>query len=467
MPVSRTQLRMQAQAMTVASDHSSRPDALPRLLVCDFTRIDDPSATGQLKATLFADWPQDRLFQLFGGSNGAIGVSDRGEAAELPVSGPDDWAALRARVAAFAPEAILYRPIPDPTLLHRVAMDVIRRCQVPLITWIVDDWPAALKVRDPRRYARLDRDLRALFAQSAGALSIGDAMSAAFGAQYGIPFTAFANGVDPRDWGFEQAGPRPGPLRVRYGGGLADNMGLDSLVAVAGSVERLAKQGVGIALEIGTRPVLITRYQDRFADFAHTTLVPMERTPAEYREWIAEADILALCYNFDESSKAYVRYSIANKLPEYLASAAPVLAFGPKDVATMALLEDLGCTVNILANDPTSLDVALRQLSSSRQIRHDLGRKAREIAFARFNIDHIRAGFMSWIAETASRAMADPALPATRRTEGSLWSIRSMLGANVALTPPPDDHPALAGASDDARRQALLTELGAFAARLR
>ena len=45
---------------------------------------------------------------------------------------------------------------------------------------------------------------------------------------------------------------------------------------------------------------------------------------------LAGADVLVLAYNFDEDSLRYIRLSMPNKLPEYLASGAPVLAVGPR-----------------------------------------------------------------------------------------------------------------------------------------
>ena len=67
--------------------------------------------------------------------------------------------------------------------------------------------------------------------------------------------------------------------------------------------------------------------------------------------------------DFDARSREYIRYSLANKLPECLASGAAVLAVGPDDVGTIARVADLhvGELVTVadagLLSDATSVKV--------------------------------------------------------------------------------------------------------------
>lgn len=441
-------------------------DSIPRLLLFDFTRIGDHAATGQLKATLFAEWPRDRLMQVSGGWRPRVDYTVSDETGELALTDTDGMAHLTGRIEAFAPEAILYRPVPNTPWLHQLAMETIRRLQVPLITWIVDDWPASLRLADLRAYVSLDRDLRSLFRQSAGALAIGEAMSKALAARYGRPFAAFANGVQEADWPVIARDPA-GPVRVRYSGGIAENMGLASLIAVAASIERLAAKGANLILEIGARQSQIDRFKDRFAAFTRTSFHVTDLPPEDYRRWISSADILLITYNFDEASKAYIRYSVANKLPECLASGAPILGVGPRDVATMALLADLDCSVNVFDETPEALDGALSALIASPQRRHDLAARSRDVAFGRFDVRRIRLEFMAWLSGIAASGRNDPVLRAARRTESSLWGVGEMLHPGPSLAPIGSEDPALSEGDRIERRQDLLAKLGALAGRLR
>lgn len=440
-------------------------DSLPRILLFDLTSIGQIAATGQLKATLFADWPRDRLMQVHGGTRPRLGVLANGVASHVTVSSAQEVGALVDRIAAFAPELIIYRPVPNTPWLHQVAMAAIARLETPLVTWIMDDWPAALHLSDPQAAASLDPDLRALFRQSAGALSIGAAMSEAFALRYERPFAAFANGVSETDWPLT---PRvaSGGVRLRYAGGLAEDMGLASLIAVAAAVERLAANGVDVRLEIGARPYQVERFGDRFAAFGRTSIHIAELPPEAYRRWISDADILLIAYNFDEASKAYVRYSIANKLPECLASGAAVLAVGPRDVATMALLAELGCSLNVFDDTPAAIDAALRELVASADRRKELASRARGLAFQRFDLARIRANFAAWLSKTAIAGRNDPALRAARQTEGHLWRMNQVLHSGVDFASIGDKDALLTDEQRSENRRSLLDRLSAFAASL-
>lgn len=179
-------------------DEELRLSELPRLLLFDITRRGDGTATGNVKATLFADWPEERLVQFYSLGRDGIGVDG---AVPTLVYNQDALSAesISRLVRAFAPDVILYRPVPNNLALHETAMDVIRSADIPLAVWMMDDWPSRLAAEDPRLFARLDSDLRELLARADLRLSICDAMSVAFAERYHVSFKAFANGIDPRD----------------------------------------------------------------------------------------------------------------------------------------------------------------------------------------------------------------------------------------------------------------------------
>lgn len=381
--------------------------ALPRLLLLDLTPTGEPSATGQLKSTLFADWPVDRLMQLHGGSRHNLGLVHAGETEGINLSFPAGRARLAEAIRAFDPDLILYRPVPNTPYLHAAAMDIAGYHHAPLVTWMVDDWPALLEIEDPAQAARLDRDLRLLLARSSAALSISAAMSDAFSARYGYPFHHVANGIDTSAWRTLASRAPNGPIRVKYAGSLHKTMSLASLLDVAAAVERLAATGLDITLEVSTRPGMADAAKELFGTLPRTSLSSAELPSEEYRSWLADADILLIGYNFDDRSRTYIRYSMSNKLPECLASGVAVLAYGPPDIATMETLADLDCTRNVFTRSEAAMDAALKTLAASPQLRAELAAKARSIAFKRFDIARIRADFVAWIAAIARSPRAD------------------------------------------------------------
>lgn len=386
-----------------------RPET-PRLLLLDHTRIGDGTATGELKATLFAKWPAENLLQIGSIGPETLTLTHNRERMRGAGDDPDVAETIWSYIAAFDPEMILYRPVPGTDRLHSLAMQIIDETGLPYSVWIVDDWPTALAQKDPAAFARLDADLRRLLDGASRRFSICEMMSDAFELRYGVSFEAFANGVEPADW------PRPelrraDAFRLRYAGSLAENMTLAALRLVAAAVERLAAMGRNISFEIKTRSLWYEQVADCFAEFPHTKFIVENLSRKNYRDWLSTSDAVVIAYNFDDESSHYVRYSLANKLPECMACGAPILAVGPPDVATLAYLEEIDCGVRVKSPDINAIVVALDALICDPQRRLALSERAQEIAFARHDVHSIRTSFMSTLSETPAPRTKDLLLP--------------------------------------------------------
>lgn len=378
-------LRQAREAERAAIEPQNWADT-PRTLVFDLTRCGDGTATGEVKANLFEGFPQRDLMQVYWLGGGRLGMAEGPEGEGAPISGSD----IVARIDAFAPEVIVYRPVPNAPELHDVAMATIKRLGVPLISWIMDDWPAELAQRDPQQFSRLGKDFVDLLNRSVLRLSICDAMSVAFKERYGVDFVALANGIDPGHWPRPRTRP-PGTFKVRYAGSLARNMVLSSVLTCAQAVEKLARQGVDVRFEIKARPIWAREIRAELAGFTAVELIEANFSPSEYREWLSEGDLLLIAYNFEEESQEYTRYSLANKMPECLASGAPVLAVGPDTVATIAYLSDWQVASVVNTPDLDEVGRVIRDLMSSPFKRLDLAERAQAHAFKHLRLDDRRA----------------------------------------------------------------------------
>ncbi|MEQ8934396.1 MAG: glycosyltransferase, partial [Amphiplicatus sp.] len=386
----------------LAQELDARPQApIPRMLLIDHTRIGDATATGELKAQLFASWPEDRLLQMYAvgadscGFHAPVGTPEK----PMPAGAVDR---IGARVSAFAPDIVLYRPTPNTDALHAAALRIIDEyADAPLALWIMDDWPSAMPGGVSPAQPRLNATWRALLARSSLNLGISEAMSEAFAKRYGAPFTAFANGVNAADW--PRAGRRErAPVVVRYAGSLAENMTLASLRMVGEAIEALVGDGVEIRLEIKTRALWREVAAPHFSGLSSTKFIVADLSPEAYRAWLSQADVVVIAYNFDDASKTYTRYSLANKLPECLASGAALLAVGPSDVATMALLDKLDCGVRVTENSVSAVKEALAVLAASADKRFELADKAQQTAFRDFDINMTRARFAEALSDASA-----------------------------------------------------------------
>ena len=357
----------------------------PKMLMLDMTAMGNGTATGEIKSNLTKAWPDERLLQLARHGKDGLALVQRDAQGKYPPQIVDRDAAFEA-IEAFDPDVIMYRPVPNVAWLHETSMEIIRKLGKPVMSWIMDDWPAELAVTDPDQWSQLEPDLNELLEKSAERLSICQSMSDGMGERYGVEFTALANGVDPEDWKREPKHDRK-RLRVRYAGGLAPNMTRDSVLRIARVVEKLGQAGHPITFEINTQPWWFRQAEDAFKDFKYTQLTSEDRPAKAYRDWLCRADATVIAYNFDETTLRYVRYSMANKMPECLASGTVLFAHGPRDAATIDYLEGKGIASVVSDESEEAIEKELVRLMENPGERAAIAKRAREFAFENHNIN--------------------------------------------------------------------------------
>lgn len=384
---------------------SSRPANLPRMLVIDFTEIGARNATGQLKATLFKKWPAKKILQIR-----PLSTRDGSHFrlhSEAPH--PDFKNAKLTRedalreCADFAPQLIYFRPTDGPPEFLELGWELVQRLGVPVVTHIMDDWPERLRVENPGGFARVEPTLLRLLERSAVRLSISDAMSAAYRARYGQEFVAVANGIDPAEWTAQPSCREAGEaLVIRYCGGLTEDMTLSSVEMVAQAVRELSEE-LPIRFEIYALPAAIKVAQERFANFKGVEVLPSVEWP-DYPQLLSSADALLIAYNFDERTRTYTQFSMANKLPECLASGAPLLVLGPETLATVRRARELGAALVIAEPDAELLKSELRKLAAEPAAFHERAVAARERALTELTADGSRQLFQKLVSRLDANA---------------------------------------------------------------
>ncbi len=354
------------------------------------TGLDSDTATGQLLATLFHRWPATSLLQVCNGHPPAPGLQYM-DAQQLAAS------EIHRRVASFQPELIYLRPTDDDPSYTRLCTTIIERSQRPLVTHIMDDWPARAEITPQGAWLR--ENLRRNIDRAACNLTICDEMSAAYEAVYDRNFTAIHNGIDPDLWQ-DLPSPPAEPFLLRYSGALAQDMQLQSVSDVASAVARLADDGVDLRLEIYTHPWFLELAEaigNGHQAIACHPLVPKAAYPA----LLSSAHAVLVCYNFDDLSRNYTRYSFANKTFECLASGAPVLAYGPQETPSIAYIQRHALGYCVLERDAQSLENALRSLTSTSD-RQQIARRARTHALTQANVHDVRNRFEAMLIQAAT-----------------------------------------------------------------
>jgi hypothetical protein len=209
--------------------------------------------------------------------------------------------------------------------------------------------------------------------------------------------------VFPRIAGRERQGNHDNEAFVlKYMGGLADDMNFASVKDIAQAVAAIQDR-CPVRLEIYTMPWYKERAEKelgRMAGVVVLDLVPSEK----YAEALCSADALLLAYNFDAETLRYVGLSLANKMPECLASGVPLLAYGPESVATIAYLQKAGCAQMVTVRDQRILRNAIQELVKDQSRRNELAERAQHYVSENLTKDSVQAAFLSVISNAALHA---------------------------------------------------------------
>lgn len=367
----------------------------PRLLAIDLTGIGGISATARVKEAFFRGWPRQSLGCVSFDSDAKCLRSDG-----LGVEGPTSDEALIDAIRAFDPEVVYYRAV-DSELVHDFAVKAINALDKPFVVHLMDDWPSRLRETDPARFERIDGSLRELISHARAALSIGDAMAAEFGRRYGVEFTPFANAIDPAAFPPRRSGGENKEFVISYAGALAEDMVLDSVTNVAFAIESMPS-GLNVRLHIHTRPPWFARAKKAFGNIpAVRVLEPV--AARDYYALLQNSDAVLIAYNFDQRSRNYIGYSIANKMPECMASGTPILALGSAEVATIAYLDRTGTALVVDQPDQPAITKAIRKLVEVRSETPEFVHEAREVAFQRHNVWDVASRFRALLCDVADR----------------------------------------------------------------
>lgn len=380
--------------------------ALPRTLVISDTGLGSPTATGALLANLFLNWPRSQLLVV----DGAHASSRQYEAIHAPTqTGTRLPRKLMRKIRAFEPELIYYRPVDEPAPFAAMAEVLLAALGCPYVLHIMDDWPARLSHQAPATARITLPRFEQLIGQASGLLCISHAMAEAYEARYSRPFVPIANGVDR-----EQVQPHQpwtgGPFRILYSGALADDMTQHSVHEVARAVSRAAAR-FPVEMTIRTMP-WFRQVAERIAMLPAVSaagLCPAKR----YLASLQDADCLLIAYNFDEASLRYSRLSLANKLPEYLASGTPILAHGPLASTTIEMVSRGDLALVVSDPSPSSLDRGIETLIQDETLRRKLADQGRQAALENFDNKKIRAAFEEQLngALMTSTPIANPPPP--------------------------------------------------------
>ena len=326
----------------------------PKVAILDFTHIRQLCATGIIKRNLFEQWPASSLLNVFSARTDRLSAYQKVPNDCYAVDSDVNciWAAVRS-ILEFNPDVLYLRPTPDRLLMTVVQMVMVVVTEKPLVVHYMDDWVAKVGMLQGKGIHKIyQRLMSMLFNRAQSVLVISSKMADYLANSYDIPrkkikivhnFLQTPPTIQFSRRFMSKIGvPNVEPQVIRYFGGLEPDMSLGSVERVADAVEKFNSKfrDRKLVFEVYTGDIYHERYTQVFSSYPSTVLCRQITAYGDYLSALQDSDINLLCYNFDNISEEYLRYSLANKLPEIVSVDVPFIAIGSPEIGTIGYLKD-------------------------------------------------------------------------------------------------------------------------------
>lgn len=290
--------------------------------------------------------PKKGVISIVPGLSGARGVKSRASlffyvAAYLNVFGYTIDKSLRKEVEKFSPD-LIYTLLGNEYIM-KLVNKISSIYKLPIIPHFMDDWPGTrfsnnIFLAPIRKYSM--GLLKKILNRSSICLTISKKMADEYEKKFSKKCLPLMNCVQI-DEKLSFADINSAEKVFIYTGGL-HLYRWESLLLVSEAIEKLASEGCDIKFEIYTMENDTTAYSHYFDNSKHTIFCS-RLTPEALNKQLKTAFACIHAESFDSKAKEYTRLSISTKIPEYMAAARPIIAIGPKDIASIEHIIDNSC----------------------------------------------------------------------------------------------------------------------------
>lgn len=311
-----------------------------------------------------------------------------------------------------------YRPELIYTILGTGGlMDLIEQIRVrfnlPMAVHVMDDWLSTpgKGLLGRQETNRTGRQARHFFQAATLRMGISPAMCSAYEERYQTSFQAFQNTIDVEKWSAfaRPAMPAGSPADILYVGSIFPNAQLDSLIDACKAVARLNQEGTSATLTIASPAAQATRYRHLLAIDPAIHIVDTIRDDETFFQRIATADLLLLPVNFDDETQRYIRYSMPTKVPAYLASGTPILAYGPSGIAQIEYARESGWALVVDQQGIEGLGMSMKRLLEENDLRNRLNASAHDCALRNHDSSIVRRDFQAALCNAAGNIRKEQA----------------------------------------------------------
>lgn len=309
---------------------------------------------------------------------------------------------LRTFIKDFKPE-VIYTILGNLEYM-RLVRQIADEFKIPFVIHMMDDWPEVIYTRGifgPYRRFCMKVELQRLVSDAAACLGICDAMSEVYEKRYGRKWGAFHNALDASSWlaKARKDWSRKSPFKILYAGALMPDSQVWSVKDVGDAVSDLHARGLDIEFDIYAPWYFANLYRSELERPGCVKVLNMPET-MDIESLFTGADLLLLPVNFDKKSVDYIRYSMPNKIPAYMFSGTPTLAYGPSQVASISYAKSWAHCVT--KKDKKELCDAIQKLAADEKLRERLALHAQKLAIQNHDRAKVGTAFQKVLMKAAS-----------------------------------------------------------------
>lgn len=280
---------------------------------------------------------------------------------------------------------------------HDVSVHLHTKYNIPLITFFTDDYllnPINRNFIDWLQRKRMRKFYSKTVRNSSLLFVISDLMATAYSNHFNKGFSSIMNSVSNSD--YERLYLHKSinsNIRIGYFGGL--HLGRWKMISkLSNIINKIGKNcKLEITVEVFTNSVLSTEISRTFK--ADNIIINKPVQGLELIKNLINFDFLLHVESDENYYQSLTKLSISTKIPEYLFSKNCIIAYGPKELASLRILweNEIGLVIDNSENEE-SIAKKLSDVFLNPKQRSELGLKGYNFALKNFNLEASRKLFM-------------------------------------------------------------------------
>lgn len=261
--------------------------------------------------------------------------------------------------------------------LYDIAIKISKMYSIPIVTYVCDEYYFVNNLKKPLdklRVKLVQRKTRQLMERTSHIVTICDSLTELYSKEFSVPATTVMTGTSYKIDDKVRASETP--MAITYMGNIRCNRHA-SLIEIGEVLKKLNEEiNSNFILNVYTNE----RNQEILNTFSGIDTIKLcgHVTGEEFDSVFHSADILLHTEAFDEQSIDLVKNSVSTKIADSLASGIPLLAYGPKQVASMKHLIDNNCAV--IATSKEELYTALKRVFFDSEYKKEIVKNALKTA---------------------------------------------------------------------------------------